>query len=623
MKKTLFIAALAAAAPLQATVYDYLRPAAIITAGEGESISYSASAGAQEALAIPQNSGATTANRTAVVKEGTGTMVIDTDVSMAHSLVLREGTTVIRNATLTNLPKLESPNLSVGGHDAVLVLDNGHYDHHVTSTGYVSAIAIGGQDGDGSLILRNGSTMSNAHDIFMGMNSVTGVRDTELTQANWTSSHIAGSYTSTDTGSDELYRRKAYFADAPADAGEDASFYSRVTVQVESGSRLQAGQCLYMVNGDFTVTGEGSLMADAGRNVTSQDSNNIGGVGLGDTATYAHVTVADGAAMRLVNETEIAYFSGGARVDVTGEGSLLSAQGRVWNSVWSKATADINTEIHATEGGRLEINEMLMGGSTNDGHAKNASLHIGEGSSYEGQNLIMYANAAATVDAGGRAALSLLLVNAGAELVNNGTLQVDQVSYSFNPGDGKTYLESGTVAYGTVSGNGTFSELMVLNNGTLLVEGSGRQSYTGNLTLGGKAEFRNLQLLTATMPQSEEQPAVALIDMQGQGLYVLNTATLALNIAALADMGSTDTFTLVLAENIGNTADFTDSHLAALLARTDFTHAEEVDAALLSHAGYALQGSTLVFTNDLPATPEPATSTLALAALAGLLRRRR
>ena len=143
---------------------DALRPAVggIIRVNEGETKTGSDFAAA---LAIPQNAGANNFNRTALVKDGQGTLLINQDTAINHSFVVREGTVIIQDAALTNTTTLESPNLTVGGTNAHLVLDAATYTHGV---GYVSAVVVGGRDGDGSLTLTNGSFMKSVQGLLRG-----------------------------------------------------------------------------------------------------------------------------------------------------------------------------------------------------------------------------------------------------------------------------------------------------------------------------------------------------------------------------------------------------------------------------------------------------------------------
>ena len=167
--RTLVLAlALASFTPVFADVkYDALRRQEIITVTEGRTISNSAASFTVD-LAQEQI-GKKTNNRTAIVKDGQGTLVLDQDVDMFCSLVVREGTLLIKDTAVTDHPYVESPVLTVGGINAQVVLDNATFTQSLKyNRGYVAAVCVGGRDGDGTFTLQNGAEFSHTQTMYVG-----------------------------------------------------------------------------------------------------------------------------------------------------------------------------------------------------------------------------------------------------------------------------------------------------------------------------------------------------------------------------------------------------------------------------------------------------------------------
>ena len=133
MKKTrtlVLALALASFTPVFADVkYDALRPQEIITVAEGRTISNSAASFTVD-LAQEQI-GKKTNNRTAIAKDGQGILVLDQDVDMFCSLVVREGTLLIKDTAVTDHPYVESPVLTVGGFSRVAPLSGDSTNAHI------------------------------------------------------------------------------------------------------------------------------------------------------------------------------------------------------------------------------------------------------------------------------------------------------------------------------------------------------------------------------------------------------------------------------------------------------------------------------------------------------------
>ena len=377
---------------------DALRPAVggIIRVNEGETKTGSDFAAA---LAIPQNAGANNFNRTALVKDGQGTLLINQDTAINHSFVVREGTVIIQDAALTNTTTLESPNLTVGGTNAHLVLDAATYTHGV---GYVSAVVVGGRDGDGSLTLMNGSFMKSVQGLFAGYPSVD-LLTTTADPNQFTDAHVAGTYLSSDEN-DGLYRDQnpeqkfssdyTYTGPASADIR-----MSEATINILSGSRYEVGTALYLENALVNISGEGSLL-HVGARATGIDSS-IGVSSFSDGGHYQTnvvINVTDGGKLQMDCTTGerngiplsqgmafLGYGSASAQINVSGVGSTIEIHNAVLSSSLQNSGSTVTAQINVTGGAKAVVDKIFAGGATKDTSGLSV-IYVDAASSYEGDH---------------------------------------------------------------------------------------------------------------------------------------------------------------------------------------------------------------------------------------------
>lgn len=400
MKKTwTILAALALGAGTQVTLaadpkYDALLPAedGIEYVEQGATVTYE---GKDGILTVEQNAGASTSNRTAIVKDGLGTLYVKPDsadnkeISFSHSLVVREGTMVMQGVTMTNVTKLESPNLTVGGNQAHLVLDGATY---TKPSGSVSAIIVGGRDGDGTLTLRNGSVMWNCQAILAGYPSFDVLSDSSATNA-----HVAGTYKTGDKN-DGLYRDKSFFsADYTYSGGDPSAFYmSKAVINVLDGSTLAAGTFIQTQNAEFNIEGEGSLLRDAYKAVSTAMDNNLGESYGSDSGKYQPKTVVNirnGGEFCLQDLVTLSYFDGGStEILVSGEGSVLQWDSYAYNCSAENAAHRSESLITVEEGGAAKVAQMYMG-RLGTGERTTVVRVADSLSTYDGDVLAIYADA--------------------------------------------------------------------------------------------------------------------------------------------------------------------------------------------------------------------------------------
>ena len=490
MKKTwTILAALALGAGTQVTLaadpkYDALLPAedGIEYVEQGATVTYE---GKDGILTVEQNAGASTSNRTAIVKDGLGTLYVKPDsadnkeISFSHSLVVREGTMVMQGVTMTNVTKLESPNLTVGGNQAHLVLDGATY---TKPSGSVSAIIVGGRDGDGTLTLRNQSEMWNCQAILAGYPSFDVLSDGSATNA-----HVAGTYKTGDKN-DGLYRDKSFFSsDYTYSGGDPDAFYmSKAVINVLDGSTLAAGTFIQTQNAEFNIEGEGSLLRDAHYAVSAAMDNNLGESHGSDSGKYQPKTVVNirnGGKFWLQDLVTLSYFNGGStEILVSGEGSVLQWDSYAYNCSAGSADAEAHRSeslITVEKGGTANVAQMFMG-RLGTGERTTVVRVADSLSTYDGDVLEIYADAlfenrgstniarffyvdatGAFVNAEGARLIlgadgDFLLVGAGAYLVNDGQMSTGSAC---------------TVA-GTLAGSGRMGSVQTVAGSTVYAGGT-------------------------------------------------------------------------------------------------------------------------------------------------------
>ena len=374
----------------------------------------------------------------AIVKNGTGELVIDTDLTMNNPFVIDQGTVTIKDADVVADRTGASSTCGLSIADATLKLDNASFTSDINSYSF----CIGNRDGGASkLILENGSTVKTMHYLFAG---------------------YAGN-NNTD------YRAGLDAQPATGDA------VKRAEIQVLSGSELSAGSSLQFANVDVTVDGAGSVLKDNHRGQTKNqwpESYLAYGDGF-----ETKIDVTGGGALDFNwnvytstnkdSRTIINIDGSGQTEDNKKVASSISVAGTAYLSVvddynysnTNNTNTDAYSELNIINGGNADISQLVMGID-----AGKAKVTVGTDSTYNG---------------------TTMRVGSNGELVNNGTLQLKEGYTTTWPTDGKTGSEAVTeLKSGALSVEGG----AVTNSGNLTVE---KLAMTGNTESTAKVNNTN------------------------------------------------------------------------------------------------------------------------------------
>ena len=553
------------------------------------------------------------ANPGAIVKAGTGELVIDKDLTMNNPFVIDQGKVSIKNATVVS-DRDHSANYTCGLSiaDATLELDNAHFTS--TISGY--SFCVGNRDGGASkLILKNDSSVKTAHYVFAG--------------------YAGNSNTDYRAGLDEN--------PATGDAVQ------RAEIQVLSGSELSAGSSLQFANVDVLVDGAGSVLRD----------NHLGQINNQWPESYfaygsnfeTNIDVTGGGVLDLNwdvytckkdNSRAILNIKGAGVDGETGEtvASSISVAGTAYLSMTEDynyvTSTDTNTgsytELNILEGGKAEISQLVMG--VDAGEAK---VTIDKDSTYTGVTMRVGTNG--TLDNSGKLALesgdttvwptdgknnhfdcvttytkSELSVEGG-KVINSGSLSVDTIN----------------ITAGSLTNTGTITGDIFVDGGIYLGDGDADQFGGSVFTMLDGAVVEGLTMTTGTVNISGEvsltnvtfgtEPVAmySLMTLSGESdALTLNISDGAIINADELVINETATINMVLSEdNTGSiTITGTDASKVSALKQQLEATMNTVD----STGATVDTGSVSITTNVVP---EPATATLSLLALCGLCARRR
>lgn len=609
--------------------YDALKPQDIFSAHSSEIIKVSENADIANRLTQAQAHTAVD-DRSALVKDGQGSLVIDQDTNMQCTFVVREGNATIANATVTNLPPLSSPHLVIGGKDASLVLDNATYQQYVDhGQGYTNAVSIGGRDGDGSLVLRNGSTLSVAHQLMLGIVSLK-----HLDHTNPTFSHVCGTYT--DAGATQLYRDAHSADELFKNDGTSASgtHYSTGTLNVDHsevkvGTGMTLGQAVIELDNGATLT-------DGAREISDSHATNVGDAVVGKTA----ISIRNGSTWTSNNDLwACLYGKGRTEIVVNGPGSCFeSLRDTYLGYASTSATTDVQIQNQAVA--QVVHADMGMYGSQAQAEAI-TTVSIDGTSSYNGSYLTLWS--ASLMSNEGQISIqdgqkngtfrqddpngspstpktdeqvNALMHIAGGTLVNERNGQLDAGKLDVSAG---SWENRGRADIGAFSMSGG----QLYHNGYMTVDSGSIDQASLTFTVGDL-----VQAASSTSYGWDTYSRIELSEL-GAGAFTLGDSA-QFNILFGGDLlqsGPTETefaLDLVTGMNSDSMAALDQQSLASLASRTAFSSASPWNFEVSDYY-YTADAGNLTLHGKLKVVPEPAGSVLALLAalsLAGYRRRR-
>lgn len=423
------------------------------------------------------------------VKEGEGTLTIENVGTESASkvkipLYVRNGKVVIQNSNIIAAPTVDGggSHISVGGHDAELVLDGTTYLNRSIEAGDGTAdngnyINVGGPDGGGTLTLKNNSALSARYSMFVGYRQ----------DDYWYDTVYAMNSTTVSPDSTERYSGGTY---SPS-MGDTAPFGAGV-VNIESGSKVHLGSAFFMGEGTLNLIGKGSELNSGV--ITPQLFDFLGRKSGG----YSVMNIEDGGKYTtrgyLVTGASKGIKDAKADINVKGEGSVIDARG-IYLGYY--AEADCDTTLNVTEGALIKASGIGLG------------------------------------EADGK---SVIQVNVD----KDSTVEAGSLSLSTN----STYNNAGTLTGGYLTvndgvfantGSITLSETLTMNGGTLVLNISSANLSKADVTVGafngaaGTIELRATENLkagkyhiidVAASEESGEAP-VSVASSQGGVQYTL------------------------------------------------------------------------------------------------------
>lgn len=554
----------------------------------------------KDALTQGKIKGASPALAYSIVKDGEGTLRINdgAETVIQNVLVVREGTLEISNGSriqntinYTN----HTSNLSVGGTNAKLVLDNGIYSQDIArGDNYCSAISLGTADGAAIVELKNNSVLHCDH--YVNIGDVGG---------NYNLGGTAGpvgyiTYTTTDGKTTGRYQDGDSKVTVQDVKGNEVS--TTTYVKIDSNSEISAGTSLQISDAVIDIVGGGALR-DGTKSGISNDSewpeSYFGYDGAEGVKTI--INVYDGELDCNWNLETGNSTNGETRITVDGEKAVFSVAG-VANfggpndktssdslSYYDKAKSS-QSNIILKNGGTGKFSKVIMG------DFRDAKITVDATSS-----ILAHENPFDDTEAG-----TIEIWEKG-ELENSGKIELD-----VELNGGVFTMEDGAVAAGLTATSG-------------VINISGNVTFTGAVSLGGVVSESSVLMFSGA-----NEPALTVYIEQGSVITMDTTSltvdgqtfTVGEDTVFIVDLGddlySEDTQLFTLA---GANAEMLASATEAIAAKTTVTWTEEgVDKSTASGDGEVKVsniGTTVV------AVPEPTTATLSLLALCGLAMRRR
>ena len=570
------------------------------------------------------------------VKDGGSTATITGDIVMDTRLIVREGTLIVQDATITQSSYSEYDYLVIGGkkvnnQTTTLKLDNAHIIQTDKGgySGFMKVATVGNKDGAGILWLTGGSTLKTGQLLHAGYPSYSNAAN--------------GSYATADPNDNTTY----FETNTPG----------RGTIIVDNGSKIYAGSGYMVCHSDMLIDGKGSEILSATRNFTPIHGQQGLFSFLGDmddcTST---VTITNGGAMKHYNHLIMSGSKATTKVSVDGSEDGVKSLFASYNIVEAATKSEgAVVDIDATGGGIIHMADATLGAANKN---NTVTVDIDGESSYTGSRLIVndgttFTNKGtvkltdATIVTQWRddgncsieeapvrphkdtptltADVSSELVINGGKFINEGSLSVK--SFTLNGGE---LTNSGTIAGDIFMDGGVFTmEKRAVAAG--LTATSGVINISGNVTFKGLVQLGTVAEATALMLTGADSPALTVYIKQGS-VITLDTTSLTVDgqtftvgedTVFIVDLGNevftadTQLFTLA-----GANAELLASATEAIAAKTTVTWTVGEDKQSVGFGTDTTLSDKNIGTTVV-AVPEPTTATLSLLALCGLAMRRR
>ena len=532
----------------------------------------------------------------AIVKDGAGTLKVDggEEYTVNNVLVVREGTLKIDNGSHVNNRIDYSnyvSNLTVGGKDAKLVLDNGS-TYKCSSS---SAISLGSVDGAAVVELNNKSTLQTGHYIMIG--DIAGQYNVGGDYGPI--GHVT--YTTTDgttTGQYKGGNERVTVTDA---AGNEVT--TTTYIKLDGGSTMSAGTSLQISDAVIDIVG-GAKLQDATNkglsNKSEEPESYFAYDAPGEVETKTIINVYDGELDCNWNLETGRNANSETRVTVNGANAKFSVAG----------VANFGGPNIKTDSGDI--------GRYDESKTSQTSIILKNGGTAEFSKVIMgdFRDAKITVDA-----TSQILAHTNPfDDTEVGTIEVwekgviensGKIALSIELNGGTFTMENGAVAAGLTATSGTINL-------------SGNVTFTGAVNLGSVvaadpmlAALSGSESDTLTVYIAKDTNIVlddSILSVDGQQFVVGDNTEIIVDLGNVAYAEGTPLFTLT-----GSNGTQLTNTAAALEDKMTVTWKDENgDTQSVSGATADMSGS--ITTN---AVPEPTTATLSLLALAGLCARRR
>lgn len=504
-----------------------------------------------------------------VAKDGEGTFKYTGEGSICASIYAREGEFQIGDASQTTEVTIEAsapdPSLgagvygygvSVGGKNAVIRLNN------ATVTSGSGSTIVGGQNGNGALIIENGSTYN------AGGSEVFVIGDSDYSCAT-TKTEDSTTTPTADNWSEQMYKGSY----SPAKNLSDAEF-GRGDVTVSGGSKLFTPRSFYM--------SEGSLSVDNSEVRIGNSTNGLKALmGLAENST-SEINVTNGGKLEIQADQIQTNNADNTKTVITVDGAGSNLTIGKANTAWFGANGD---EVISNTSASLKI----TGGAIANFDKTNVSFGS-KNAENKSVKVDVTIGASSKMDVGG-----YLYLRKGAVLENAGTLSIDEAASLYAEGTA-AIINSGTIdGYTQLSGNNTFTAMDGSEMGMVDVYGSSTLTIAGLVTMHEELWIGTEGSVVFTLGSS--------LDMTGHRIY----GTMNFILDASAE-GVTDLDSLVLTSELFTNYDESESKFS------------DDTVITVKLAGGNTETTTI---GALQVIPEPATATLSLMALCALAARRR